>query len=296
MSPEDIRKVRARKFRADAASIASGLLKDWVGEERAAEAIGRVSVALAASAASSKKPEEFWDCTPESVGRVIAISALTGIMPSTGATALAYAIPRRARQGEPPQLQYQLSHRGIAALAKRSGLHLLAIPIGHNDTIEPDANGVVRVLNRDFDNPPIEEKDLRGVQVLVRDIETGHVLASEFLAKKIIDKRRSVSDSYQFAEKPRNEWAKESSPWHVWYVEMAMKTAMHYAISRGWCVVDDTEAVRALSIDASEDVVRTIEGSAIPAAKGLAALEAKIAPPSPSEQIAAVQEEVEAAQ
>jgi hypothetical protein len=34
-----------------------------------------------------------------------------------------------------------------------------------------------------------------------------------------------------------------------------MKTAMHYAISRGWCVIDDTEAVRALSADVADDVI-----------------------------------------
>ena len=34
-----------------------------------------------------------------------------------------------------------------------------------------------------------------------------------------------------------------------------MKTAMHYAIGRGWCVIDDTEAVRALQADVQSDII-----------------------------------------
>jgi len=66
---------------------------------------------------------------------------------------------------------------------------------------------------------------------------------------KLINKRRDDSDSYTCAMKPGNEWAKESDPWHKWPVEMAIKTAMHYSVSRGWCVIDDTSSVRALAND-----------------------------------------------
>jgi hypothetical protein len=34
-----------------------------------------------------------------------------------------------------------------------------------------------------------------------------------------------------------------------------MKTAMHYAIARGWCVIDDTDAQRALSADVESDII-----------------------------------------
>ncbi len=251
--PENKQLSAPQEFRQRSTAIAGVLLRDWVGEERAREATGRIATALSASAAAAKNPQDFYDCTPQSIAKVIAISALTGIMVSTGQAALAYAIPRRPRKGEPPQLQYQLSHRGIAALAKRAKLTLVAYPISIRDTVEMDDNSEVIVTARDFDNPPQSEEELRGVMVLVKSFDTGICLARGFVAKSIINVRRQQSDSYRFAEMQGKEWAKESSPWHKWYVEMAMKTAMHYAINRGWCVIDDTEAVRALQADAEGD-------------------------------------------
>lgn len=257
--------------------MALSMLKNWVGEERAKEATGRISVALSASASAAKDPTDFYQCTPQSVAKVIAISALTGIMPSTGATALAYAIPRRPRKGEPPQLQYQLSHRGINALANRAGMHMVAIPISVSDTIDVEESGDVVVKARDLDNPPASEEDLRGVMVVVRRLDTGKVICNGWVAKKLINARREGSDSFKFAERKGNEWAKDSSPWHVWYVEQAMKTAMHYAIGRGWCVVDDTEAIRALKADQEADfeTIKTITAESMPE-KRTQNLEAKL--------------------
>lgn len=248
-----VAKPNAAVFRERTSGHAVSMLSQWVGEARAKEAAGRIATAISASAAASKNPDEFYSCTPASVAKVIAISALTGIMVSTGQGALAYAIPRRPRKGEDPQLQYQLSHRGIAALAKRAGLSLVAYPISIRDEIDTDEAGEVLVRHRDIDNPPMDEDDLRGVMVLTRSIETGIVLSRGWVAKSIINERRAASDSFCYAEKPGNDWAKQSSPWHKWYVEMAIKTALHYAIGRGWCVIDDTEAVRALQVDSEGD-------------------------------------------
>lgn len=249
--------VTPAEYRNRCSNLAIGFLSDWVGEERAREAAGRLATALSASAAAAKNPKDFYECTPQSIAKVIAVSALTGIMVGTGATALAYAIPRRPRQGEKPQLQYQLSHRGIAALAMRAGFSLVGIAISTRDVISVDnETGDVVIESRDFDNPPTSEEDLRGILVVVKSIKTGVVVARGWCAKSLINERRAASDSYCFAEKPGNAWAKESDPWHKWYVEMAMKTAMHYAIGRGWCVVDDTEAVRALQVDRDEDLKR----------------------------------------
>ena len=238
------------KFRKQAENIATSLLTEWVGVERAKEATGRIAAALAASAASARNPQDFYDCTPPSVATVVALSALTGIMPSTGATALAYAIPRRARRGEEPQLQYQLSHRGINALARRCGQTVIAVPISNRDEVDVDDSGELVVLNRDFDNPPMSWDDLRGVQILVKELGSGRVTFSGFVPRAVIEPRRAMSDSWS------NERARPYSPWTKWPVEMAMKTAMHYAVGRGWCVIDDTAANRALTADQESDLRR----------------------------------------
>lgn len=241
----------ARQYRQLVTTIATSLLADWVGAERAKEAAGRISAALSASAASARNPNDFYQCTTDSIGRCVAIAALTDIMPGTGSTALAYLIPRRPRKGEPPQLQYQLSHRGLNALARRTGQTMIAVPISHRDELTFSEDGDIRIVNRDIDNPPTSEDDLRGVLVLVRETRTGKTIVRGWVPVSLINVRREGSDSYRYALK--NAYAKNSDPWHQWYVEMAMKTAMHYAISRGWCVIDDAGAIRAVSIDQSQD-------------------------------------------
>jgi recombinational DNA repair protein RecT len=241
----------AQVFRKRAETIAGSLLTNWVGDKRAKEATGRLSAALAASAAAARNPQDFYDCEPASVATVVAVAALTGIMPATGATALAYAIPRRARKGEKPQLQYQLSHRGINALARRCGQTVIAVPISHRDDVDVDDAGEFVVLRRDFDNPPMTWEDLRGVQVLVKELGSGRVTFSGFMPRALIEPRRAMSDSWA------NERARPYSPWTKWPVEMAQKTAMHYAVGRGWCVIDDTAATRALAADQAADMIDT---------------------------------------
>lgn len=242
-------------FRRAAEKIAGSLLSSWVGEERAREATGRITTAIAAAANASKNPQEFYNCTPSSVGVAIATAALTGIMPSSGSTALAYVFPRAARKGEAPQLQYSLSHRGLNALAKRSKMIMTAVPIGLEDKVKVDMDGQIAILEQDIDNPPVTWMELRGVVVIVRDLESGHIIHRGWVPKKLIEQRRAKSLSAQ----------SNYSPWATWPVEMAIKTAMHYAISRGWCVIDDTEALRALAADnETEPEIRQIEATQEP--------------------------------
>lgn len=280
-------------FRQLATRMAGELLTNWVGEDRAGEAIGRIATALSASAAAAKKPEDFYSCTPGSIATCVAIAALTGIMPGHGSTALAYLIPRSPRRGEQKQLGFSFSHRGLNALARRSGQMMKAVPIGFSDRVAISPDGDVDVQSIDLDNPPTEFDDLRGIVVVVKNID-GTVMARGWVPRILIEKRRDSSDSYVFACKPGNEWAKDSDPWHQWPVEMAMKTAMHYAIGRGWCVIDDTSSVRALASDVTVQAV-TIDGHALPAPKGLDdltdKLESDTAPPATDKE-AGVQDDL----
>jgi recombinational DNA repair protein RecT len=238
-------------FRKTAVDMASSLLKDWVGEDRAKEATGRIAAAVSSSAAAAKNPKDFYECTPASVATCVAVAALTGIMPSTGAAALAYLVPQSPRRNEPKQLSYMLSHRGLNALAQRCKQTMIAVPISKSDKIQDDGAGGIEIVERDIDNPPMTDDDLRGVIIIVKRLDTGKVIYSGWVPKKIIDARRAVSRSA----------GSEYSPWTTWPVEMAMKAAMHYAVTRGWCVIDDTEAVRALSVDTDSDLATVIDGS-----------------------------------
>lgn len=244
----------SRDFNRKVMGSATKLLDEWVGADRAAEAKGRIAAAFSAAALSAKKPEEFYACTTASVAQCIATAALTGMMPGTGAAALAYLVPRRARKDEAPHLQFQLSHRGLAALARRAGLVLIAVPAGYNDTLRM-RDGEVAEFENDPDEPPMGWDDMRGVVVIVKDARSSAVLFRGWVAKRVIEERRARSDSFRYAEK--NDWAKANSTWHQWPIEMGMKTALHYAVSRGWAVIDDTEAVRALSLD-NADIIDVV--------------------------------------
>ena len=256
-SPETNSQAPARQnpaavFRRQNTAIATSLLKEWVGDGKAAEASGRIAAALSASAASARDPSDFYACAPQSVGTCIAVAALTDIMPGVGATSLAYVVPQRARKGEAPQLQYMLSHRGLNALARRCGQVMIPIPIGVRDELQTGTDGDVDVRSRDIDNPPLVYDELRGVILIVKEISSGVTLYRGWVPKVLIDQRRAVSRSKD----------SQYGPWQNWPIEMAMKTAMHYAISRGWCVIDDTSAAKAISIEAESDL------KALPAPSG----------------------------
>jgi recombinational DNA repair protein RecT len=244
-----------QEFRQTVTRISGLLLSEWVGEARASEAIGRVSTAIAAAASSSKNPADVYGCTAQSVATVVAISALTGIMPGTGAGALAYVVPRSVRRGEQKQLCYQLSHRGLCALAERCGTKIIPIPVAVTDSIEVTADGEVRVNQIDVDNPPTTEAELRGVIVLIKDRETGRVIFTGFVPRKLINARRAVSQDYRYSG--------ENSIWGTWYVEQAMKTAIHYAVGRGWAVIDDTAVQKALTIDVEAEMIQAASKPAL---------------------------------
>ena len=261
---------QAREFRATVTAIGVSVLKSSVGEKRAHEAAGRVANAFAACAAHARDATDFYECTPESIGRCIVQSALTGIMPGNGSTALAYLVPQRARKDEVPQLEYRLSHRGVNALARRCGQTMIPIPISVDDEIDTNADGDVYVVSRDIDNPPMDHESLRGIMLVVKEISNGLTITRGWVAKKLIEQRRAISQSFagRFPQ---------YSPWSKWPIEQAQKTAMHYAIGRGWCIIDDSDAARAIAMDAETDVVQPtqqpepvrVEGSTADAIRSL---------------------------
>lgn len=144
---------------------------------------------------------------------------------------------------------------------------MIAVPVSMTDSISINECGEVSIDNIDPDNPPTNEADFRGILLTVKNTQTGMILARQWVSKKVINERREASDAYQFAKK--TEWAQKSDPWHKWYVEQSIKTAMHYAVARGWCIIDDTESLRALSADVESDLAAL----PAPASQGASRLE-----------------------
>lgn len=236
-------------FRDRVTTMAKGLLAGQVSKQDMDKAAGRISLAFAAAATAARDPSYLYKCAPASIARCVALSAQMDIVPSTGAGSLAYLVPRAVRRGEPPQLNLQFSHRGLAALAMRCGIMMLTVPIGEGDEITVTETGEVKVTGRDLDNPPMDWESLRGVMLLIKDRKTGSLLSSNFVPKVIIEKRRANSDSFKSG----------FGPWVDWPVEMSMKTAMHYGVARGWCVLDDAAVAKAIDQDIQGDLPAAIQ-------------------------------------
>lgn len=227
--------------RAEIVTAASNTLVEWVGEDAAREAAGHVAAAFTACVMQSKDPAAIMavaNQNPASLHAAVAIAALTKLMPGTGASAPAYLVPRKGRN---PEIQYMISHRGYMTLAQRAGLRVIPVPVHVEDTLEVQFGEAV-TLEQDPDNPPTTWKDLRGVAVVI----SGH--GSRFVGwvpKSLISERRKNSASYKYG----------GGPWKDFPVEMAMKTAVKYAVARGWVNLDDQAANMAVAIDDRDEVV-----------------------------------------
>lgn len=225
------------------------LVSDILGGEKAREAAGRISLALMALA---KRTPTIMDCTPTSVAEAVAMSVVTGLIPG-GAMPTCYVLPRKSREGG-MELNWQLGFRGMLQLCQRAGFAVAAYPVYPGRVPEFDAHGRLVVPTKRL--PPVERtvSNLIGVVVKVRRIADGSEFADVFVEADLIEARRNASDAYQRGVKPgAPDWARKS-PWFQWEEEMALKTAIRYAISRGAVPVDDV-AQRALEADGRRDII-----------------------------------------
>tara|TARA_R110000737_G_scaffold347184_1_gene378218 strand:- start:451 stop:1050 length:600 start_codon:yes stop_codon:yes gene_type:complete len=127
-------------------------------------------------------------------------------------------------------LQWQVSHRGFAKLAARSGVRLRTKAVFESDTfhvIEGTDPNLEHVPNL---SAPQSWDTLTAVYVVAH--YTDGTKDFVVIRKADIEKRRANSDAYK-----RN---KSQSPWGQWPIEMALKTGLRYAFARGIVAMDDT--------------------------------------------------------
>lgn len=239
----------AEVFRGTVASTAKSFLTDLVGEERARDAAGRMMVALRQLGLTNPK---LYQCTQESVAQAIAMCALTGLMPG-GAYPGCYLIPREqnvkvgTEWQKVTRMNWQMSWRGMTTLAKRAGWDVRCYPVHRAEPFEVVYDPAPRPVYRPSpDVSVLVWDDLRGCVVYATNRETG-AAESLWVPVDILDARRQSSDSYCRAEDDYRKWkaggerGKEPAPsvWHTWPIEMAMKAAIRYAVSRGLVPLDD---------------------------------------------------------
>jgi phage RecT family recombinase len=211
--------VPAIRFRSIVEGKASEFLSTTLGTQSGQEAAGKVALAFRSAAQANDK---LYGCDPASVAQAIAMSAMTGLMPG-GPLPDVYLLPRGN------QLQWFVSHRGYLKLMSRTGTRIRARFVLEGERFE-----VAEGLNPDIVHVPDLELEptwdnLKAVYV-VAHYPDGN---SDFVVvrKKDIEKRRNNSDAWK-----RNS---KRSPWGQWPVEMALKTGIRYAISRGLVYLDE---------------------------------------------------------
>jgi len=217
-----------RQYRAQVQHQAEAQLIEILGTREGKAASARVGLAFAAAARAAKKPEVLYQCSPESVGTAVAMSALTGLMPG-GPHPAVWLVPKRSHGTW--HMQWWLSHRGIATLALRHGYQVMAVPVALTDHLEIEFGEVVaHTPNGDY---PEDLAELAGVYLTIRTIETGVVLCRPWMPLAAIEQRRRK--------------ALTDDIWQAWPLEMAAKTALHWAMARGMLPIEGLDLEAALA-------------------------------------------------
>lgn len=219
-----------REFRTQIEQDAAGYLASVLGSEAGARAAARVGMAFAAAARTARRPEALYACSRASVMSCVAMCALTNLMPG-GPSPAVWLVPKKG------ELNWWLGHRGIATLALRDGYALRAMPVHRDDTLRVEFGEVVQ-HEADPDAWPDRLSDLRGCYVSILRLSDGLSLGRPWLPMEAIDKRRKA--------------ALTQDVWSSWPIEMAQKTAIKWAMSRGYIPVESMEMQLALEADLSE--------------------------------------------
>ena len=213
-------------------NVASRLLVDLVGEEKATEASARVGLAFAAAHRAARNPRDIENCSLASIAHAVAMSALTGLMPG-GAMPACWLVPRGG------ELQWMISHRGLMQLSRRAGYQLSAIAVGSEDHIVIEYGEVVE-HRAAVGSEPQALTDLVGLIVSCRRLADGVVLGRYWLAGSYIRKCAQLRGA--------------GPVWRQWPIEMAQKTAIKWACARGMVPIESMELDYALAADLRGDM------------------------------------------
>jgi recombinational DNA repair protein RecT len=191
-----------------------------VRDEDLKRARARFRVAFSSNAQGS-----LVQCTPESIGRAIVMSAMSGLYPG-GPRPDVWLIPRKNRhKGNQVECNWQMSYRGYIRLARRAGWELEPVLVFDGEEFEVvEGSNPTIVHKRRLEIEPSWEGLRYGY---IRAYPVGHREQARFayLTKAEIVKRRGK--------------AQDQNIWNEWPLEMAYKTLCSYAGNRELFPTDD---------------------------------------------------------
>jgi len=208
------------------------------------KAVQRVVMAFIDAVKKAKKPGDYYDCTDASIAVAIATSAATGLYPG-GPNPQVYLVPMRPNSNAPMELNWWITHRGLARLAFEAGFGVRAVPVCKDDKIVISFGEVAEHTAANEDFWPSSLTDLRGIVVVVRALKEDMIVCRSWVPLALIQKRKSKSKM------------SGSGPWVDWPIEMAQKTAIKYVFARGEVPCEFTTIDIAVEADNRGEVIHT---------------------------------------
>ena len=196
------------QFRDDVVHLATEFLSTITSPERVQEATGRLALAIRQAAVANPS---IYECDRASIAQAVAMSALTGLQPG-GVKPDVYLIPRKR------QLVWQVSARGLQKLAARAGWVRMVAQIVHLE----DEYRVVLGSNERIDHVPCGK-----YPATLDEVKALYVIGQHRDGFKV------CVDVPMGAVMARRKKSQSGNIWAEWPLEMAQKTAVTYAISRG---------------------------------------------------------------
>jgi len=268
-----IRRTPDQAFAARVSRMARQQCERLLGTQEGQQAAQRITMSILGAMQSARDPSAFHTCTDLSLANCIALSAQTRLMPG-GPNPTVYLVPQSARRGEPPELQWRITHRGIAVLAYRAGFGIRAVPVQNDEFLRISLGEVVEHVGSAADWPRSLD-EIQGIAVVVRDLDRSADVVRAWVPRQVIEARRAKSRM------------SDRGPWRDWPVEMAQGAAIRYLMSRGQIPLDSPELSVALAedhadiIDATSTTKSTHSTPAPTTTTGMDALAAHVAPALP---------------
>lgn len=230
-----------QEFAARVSGTANRQLGAILGTEAGKRAAHTITMAMLSAMRTSRDPSAFLKVTEASVADCVATSYDTGLNPG-GPNPSVYLVPQAPRKGAQPELQWRITHRGLAILASRAGFGILAVPVAKTDHLKV-AFGEAIEHEADPAAWPQRLGDLQGCILVVRRISDGQVIARPWMPLAAIAKRKDVG--------------RGGDVWSDWPIEQAQKTVIKWGFARGYVPVDSPELQSAMTADGKDDYIDT---------------------------------------
>lgn len=169
---------------------------------------------------------KIMECSMESILQSVMMCAQLGLEPILGR---AHLVPYWNGKKRCLECQFQPGYQGMTDLARRSGMiqDVYAQVVYENDTFEIEYGTSRRLSHK----PTLSGDPGKPIGAYAVWEFKDSTKTFEFMPMRDIEKRRAVSQSYNFAETgdPAKGGGKQDSVWHTWLDDQMRKTVVKHS-------------------------------------------------------------------